>query len=184
MQNIFLQGKRIYLRPLAKNDLRGNYISWLNDEKVCEFNSHHVYPYTLPQAKSYIDSIRVDKHNIVLAIVTLRGNNHIGNISLQNIDYINRSAEFAIILGEKKYWGKGYAKEAAETIISHGFNELCLNRIYCGTSFNNVSMQRLATSLGMVKEGLRREAIYKHGNYNNLIEFGLLKKDYENTKEK
>jgi ribosomal-protein-alanine N-acetyltransferase len=40
MKNPFLVGENIYLRPLDLNDLRGNYINWLNDSEVCKYNSH------------------------------------------------------------------------------------------------------------------------------------------------
>jgi RimJ/RimL family protein N-acetyltransferase len=38
-------------------------------------------------------------------------------------------------------------------------------------------MQKLATKLGMQKEGERRDALYKEGGYKNIIEFGILKTD-------
>jgi ribosomal-protein-alanine N-acetyltransferase len=174
MKNVFLSGKRIYLRPLEKKDLKGNYVSWFNNEAVCEFNSHHVFPYTVAQAKNYIESKSGDKNNLALAIIVKKGNHHIGNISLQNINYINRAAEFAIILGENFFWGKGYAKEASLLIIAHGFKALNLHRIYCGTFAKNIAMQKLAKFLGMKKEGEKKDAIFKNGVYIDIVEFGLL----------
>ena len=40
-------------------------------------------------------------------------------------------------------------------------------------------MKRLAISLGMEKEGVRREAVYKDGKYLDIIEYGVLRRDYE-----
>lgn len=174
----FLTTKRIYLRALVEDDLRGNYIKWFNDAEVCRYNSHHFFPYSQEHGRKYIQDVDSSQDNLVLAIVTKKNNVHIGNISLLKINYIDRSAEYAILVGEKSFWGKGYAKEASDLIVKHGFVELNLNRIYCGTSEDNVGMIKLAKALGMKNEGVRRRAIYKNGSYHNIIEFGLLRSEY------
>ncbi|MFH0969688.1 MAG: GNAT family protein [Patescibacteria group bacterium] len=174
----FLEGKKIYLRPLTANDINDNYISWLNDSEVCKYNSHHAFPYNKHKAEEYLKNISLSKEILVLAIITKRSEKHIGNISLQQIDLLNSSAEFAILLGDKNYWGKGIAKEASVLIVNHGFKELNLHRIYCGTSSENIAMQKLAEFLGMSEEGRRKEAQFKNGRYNDILEFGILKKDF------
>lgn len=180
MNSPFLIGENIYLRCLDEKDLEGNYIQWLNDADICKYNSHHFFPYTYEKAKKYIKDVSNLPDALVLAIVLKENDLHIGNISLQNIDYIYRNAEFAIILGEKECWGKGYAKEASLLIIQHGFMELNLHRIYCGTSSQNIQMQKLALSLGMSEEGRRCEAIYKHGQFVDIIEYGMICHEFFN----
>jgi RimJ/RimL family protein N-acetyltransferase len=81
-------------------------------------------------------------------------------------------------MGNKLYWGKGYGEEAAFLITAYGFERLNLHRIYCGTFGNNVSMKKLAIKLGMRQEGIRREAVYKEGNYLDIYEYGLLKNEF------
>lgn len=179
MTKPFLEGKIINLRPLTLADADGNYLNWLNDGEVCKYNSHHAYPYGRELAIKYVEDKQASKQDLVLAIVTkTKRPKHIGNIALQNIDYISRSAEYAIIIGEKEYWGKGIAKEASLLILRHGFKALNLHRIYCGTSAKNIGMQKLASSLGMKKEGRRKEALYKSGEYADIIEYGLLRKNF------
>ncbi|MFY0631396.1 MAG: GNAT family N-acetyltransferase [Flavobacteriaceae bacterium] len=178
--NHFISGERIYLRLLKLTDLEGNYVSWLNDPIVSQNNSHHIFPYSKESAEKFIKDAYVQKDKLVLAVCVKDNNVHIGNISLQKIDFFNQTAEFAIMLGEKEYWGKGYSKEAAELIIHHGFNTMNLRRIYCGTFENNVSMQKLAKYLNFAQEGRRREAFFKNGNFIDIVEFGLLKKEFYN----
>lgn len=178
MKTPFLTGKNIYLRPLEEKDIEGNYVAWLNDSEVCNYNAHHVFPYTYEGAKNYIRTVSKSPSAIVLAIVIKENNMHIGNISLQDINYINRSAEFAILIGEKKYWGRGYSKEAAYLIVNHGFQEINLHRIHCGTSAKNIPMQKLANFLGMTEEGRRREAMFKHKRFVDMIVYGLLSKEF------
>lgn len=174
----FLEGKEIFLRPLSIEDIDGNYIDWLNDAEVCKFNSHRVFPYNKQRAEEYIKSVSLSKDMLILAIVTKKEKKHIGNISLQHIDFLNNNAEYAILLGDKEYWGKGIAKEASLLILKHGFLELNLHRIYCGTSSENIAMQKLAEYMGMALEGRRRDAQLKSSKYNDIAEYGVLREDF------
>jgi ribosomal-protein-alanine N-acetyltransferase len=178
MKKPFLIGERVYLRPLSLEDLNGNYINWLNDSEVNKNNSHHIFPYTREHAEDYIKTAYLTKDKLVLAVNLKDKDVHIGNISLQRIDLLNRNAEFAILFGEKEYWGKGYSKEAGHLIIRHGFSSLNLWRIYCGTFSDNIAMQKLAAHLGFKQEGLRREAFFKKDKFIDIIEYGILKPEY------
>lgn len=174
----FLSDARIYLRALEENDAMGNYAHWLNDLEVCRFNTHHVFPYTQKDALEYIQSIAKNRSTLVLAIVLHEGDIHIGNISLQGINHLQQTADLAFLLGEKEHWGKGYSREAGQLLIAHGFNALNLRRITCGTSQDNLPMQRLAEKLGFKREGVRREALFKNGQYVDIIEYGLLRSEW------
>lgn len=175
---IFIEGKKMYLRNLKKEDVYKNYIHWFDDKQVCKMNSHHRFPNSEEDMIKYIEDSNSSEYKLVMAVIAKQDKIHIGNVSLQNINYINRSAEFAIIIGERDYWGKGYAKECGELMIEHGFSTLNLHRVYCGTFSENIGMQNLAKSLGFIKEGIRYEAEFKNGKYVNIIEFGLLRKNW------
>ena len=174
---VFLRGPRIHLRALTENDLTVEYLQWLNDEEVCRHNSHAIFPNTQQKMKNYFDGLD-SQREVVLAIIDVGTGKHIGNISLQGINWVAKNAEFAILLGDKEYWGKGYGEEAAKLIIGYGFERLNLHRIYCGTMEGNEGMKKLALKLNMTQEGVRRQAIYKHGKYFDIVEYGLLKEEY------
>lgn len=175
----FLSGERLYLRALVEADASGPYVDWFNDEEVCRSNSHHILPYTLEDARAYIRHAAETRDALILAIVLRDGHCHIGNIALQQIHPVYRSAEFSIVIGDKTSWGKGYAKEAGRLICDHGFEALNLNRIACGAFDDNTAMKRLAAYLGMREEGRRRQAAYKLGRYVDVVEYGVLKHEYE-----
>lgn len=172
-----LKGERIYLRPIMPKDTEGNYPSWLNDEDVCRYNSHGNISYTKEMALEYINKITDNPLYSVFAVCLKENDEHIGNISLQQISKQNKSAEFAILMGDKTQWGKGYAKEASKLLFDYGFWRLDLHRIYCGTSQENIAMQRLALSLGMKLEGTRKEAMKKNDKFYDIVEYGIIKKD-------
>ena len=100
----------------------------------------------------------------------------IRTISLQSIDFINRSADLVIIMGEKAVWGKGYSNSACELGIRHGIERMNLNRIYCGTSELNTGMQKLALKVGMTLEGRRIKALFHRNKYVDMMEYEILNK--------
>ncbi|MGI8892275.1 MAG: GNAT family N-acetyltransferase [Bacteroidia bacterium] len=175
---IFLESERVILRPLTKSDLTPVYLQWLNDEEVSKFNSHATFPNTQEKMEAYYNSLQDNNRNVVLVIIDKTSNRHIGNIALQQIDWVSKNAEFAILIGNKEYWKGGYGTEAAELIVRYGFERLNLHRIYCGTIEGNVGMKKLAQVLNMKEEGVRREAIYKNGQYCNILEYGVLKNEF------
>jgi len=173
----FLHGPRVGLRPLRLSDADGPYPGWLNDAEVCEFNSHHVFPYSLERARAFIETAaRNDRTEIVLAMVV--EGRHVGNVALQAIHPLNRSAEFSILIGDRRCWGNGIGHEAGALLLDHGFSALGLNRIGCGTTEDNAGMRRLAVKLGMREEGCRRQAAWKRGRFVDVIEYGILASEF------
>lgn len=175
-KDIFLQGRTIYLRALNEQDILGNYSTWLNDLEITKYNSHGRFPMTVEKLLNFVQMSTQSNTSLVMAVVNIENDDHVGNISLQSINWIDRNAEIAFLLGEKSYWGKGIMLEAGKLIIKHGFNSLNLHRIYCGTSSQNIGMQKLAEKLEMTIEGIRKEALFNNGTYDDIIEYGILNK--------
>jgi ribosomal-protein-alanine N-acetyltransferase len=161
----------ITLRPLTRSD--AGYYRWFNDLDVTDGNSHGVYFMTYEECVDYIEHTS----DFVVGIIASTGI-HIGNVALQNINNIYRSADLSIIIGEKDYWGKGYGKQACTQMIEHAFNAMNLRRLSLGTFETNDAMKALAVSLGFQWEGLRRKAAWKNGRYVDIVEYGLLREEW------
>jgi [ribosomal protein S5]-alanine N-acetyltransferase len=167
----------IGVKGLGEEELAGNYPNWFTDADVCQFNRHGVFPKSKENIAKFVRSLDGDMNRLVWAVYRCSDQLHVGNISLQNISYIDRSAEIAFIFGEKSCWGKGFAFDAATLLLDHAWHKLNLRRIACGTASTNIAMQRLALKLNMIQEGIRRQALYLNGQYVDILEFGLLKSD-------
>lgn len=178
MNNPFLIGENVYLRPLSLNDLESNYLNWLNDPITNLQNSHHTFPYSKDDLTKYITNAFLSRDKLPLAIIDKTNDFHFGNISLANIDFINRRSDWGIIIGEKEYWNKGYSKEASFLLLKHAFDNLNLHRIYSGTTSKNIGGQKLMLSMGMIKEGVRREHLFKEGKYEDTIEYGVFREEF------
>ena len=174
IKNVFIRGKNIFLRDINLNDIEGDYKNWLNDPETNLYNSHGKFPYSISALKKYVERVTNKNDCIVLAIIDLESSLHIGNISLQYINWLDRNCEIAFLLGDKNYHSKGIMYEAGMLLIDHAFSKLNIHRIYCGTSSENLGMKKLAIKLGMKKEGVRKEAIFNNGKFHDVVEYGIL----------
>lgn len=166
-----------FVRPLAESDLDGAWPTWFEDQQVCKYNGHGKFFKSRAYFKNYLDGINREDR-IVWAVIHV-GDGHVGNVSLQQISMVNRTAEFAIILGDHRHWGKGLGNLVGRKLLEHGFNKLNLERIFCGTSATNIGMIKLATMLGMKHEGTRRLHLFLEGVRVDLVEYGILRSEFE-----
>ncbi|MDH4199229.1 MAG: GNAT family N-acetyltransferase [Spirochaetia bacterium] len=174
---IYELSKDYFVRPLAESDLDGAYPGWFEDQEVCRYNSHGKFFKTKSYFKDYLNELN-RLQSIVWAICHIK-DGHIGNVSLQQISLINRTAEFAIILGDKRHWGKGVGFLAGRKLLEHGFTKLNLERIYCGTAATNEGMKKLADAMGMILEGTRRRHLFLEGSRVDMLEYGILMEEFE-----
>ena len=169
-------GSQYYVRALREADLLADYPDWFEDQEVCRYNAHGKFPKTADYFQQFYKDLN-NEDRLVWAICH-DDDGHIGNISLQAISSINRNAEFAVILGDRRHWGKNVALDAANQIISHAFNKLNLERIHCGTAATNMAMRKLANKLGMTQEGIRRHHLWLDGEWVDVVQYGLLRSEW------
>jgi RimJ/RimL family protein N-acetyltransferase len=177
MQNQFLVSKRIYLRPVEEGDLE-RCLRWINDPEVITTLGKR-FPTNAAMEKEWLDSQYKSENSFSLAIMLKDGDQHIGNCGFNDIDYVNRNAEFGILIGEKDQWGKGYASEAARLLLDYGFEELNLHRIFLEVYAHNKRAQRAYEKAGFVHEGTMRESYFRGGVYHDTLVMAVLRSDWE-----
>lgn len=174
MYHPFLVSDRIYLRRLEREDLGGNYFQWLNDQNVTKWMRHGIFPNSYESMKAFYESQAMSKTDIVFAIILQEQDRHIGNIGLHSINYVFRSAEIGILIGETDCWGKGYAAEAISLLSRHCFTRLNLNRLAAGAVDKNVGSIRAFEKAGFSREGVARQAYFCEGQYHDCVNLSLL----------
>ena len=74
----------------------------------------------------------------------------------------------------KKYWGKGYAYEACESVIKYAFDEIKVHKIFAETIDNKKSIG-LMKKLGMNLEGvLKSHTLDNDCNWCDVYMFGIV----------
>ncbi len=173
--HIFLDGDRIFLRPLETDDIGGNYLEGINSQVLDIYTEHAQFPHNKFNLVEYAES-KWKSGDIWLGIFLKPDNKHIGNIELSDIDYIHSKAKFQIILWlEHK---NGHAFEAGKLLISFAFGKLNMNRIELGVNENNLPAIKLYKKLGFQQEGVLREAFIRNAEKSNSIAMGLLRNDF------
>lgn len=158
-----LESERLILKPVSVDThLTESYVSWLNDPEIYQFLETGVN-YTMDNLRDYLVSI-TGKSVFFWAIHLKFSDKHIGNIKIDPINLKHGLGEYGILIGEKKEWGKGYAKEASEIVINFCFTNLGLRKITLGVVSQNFAAIKLYDLLGFTIEGN-----YKlHGIYNGV----------------
>jgi RimJ/RimL family protein N-acetyltransferase len=170
--------KKVYLRAFEESDVE-SLVRWRNDLQVTNnLGGSSIFVSGLRERDWVFKAIKNDKNDIRLAICLSDLDKHIGNISLTSINWINRSAEYSIFIGEKEEWGKGYASDASRLILDYGFKELNLHRIHLTVKINNLRAIKLYENLGFIEEGVLRESVYKNGKYTDMMCMAILKSEY------
>lgn len=175
----FLESKNVILTPMCLSVVRkGNYISWINNQHSDLFTQHALFPHTLESLDVYAEGKQRSKNNIWLGIICKIDNNHIGNIDVSDIDWINRTGTYNILIGDTKYHGKGIGYEASHLLLSHVFHRLNLNRVQLGVDERNVAARKLYTKLGFKEEGKFEQCICEKNVFFDVIRMRILNSEY------
>jgi RimJ/RimL family protein N-acetyltransferase len=152
-----IESSRLILRPLGQQDLQPHYLSWLNDKEVQHYSRRRGRHFEMEDLKKFLDALpqSTDLHLAVIRKSDLR---HIGNISLNNRDDLNRSAEISIMMGDRETWGQGYGGEAVQALSVYGFQSLKLHRLWAESP--NPAFNQLMKRLGWNHEGTKRDAFW------------------------
>jgi ribosomal-protein-alanine N-acetyltransferase len=75
-------------------------------------------------------------------------------------------------------WGRGYATEAAATILDFGFSTLGLHRVQAACGPDNVASQRLLVRLGFSYEGRMRDHVFTNGAWRDSLLYSLLEHEW------
>lgn len=105
----------------------------------------------------------------------------LGIFKIDHIDHINKSVCFGLDIAVK-FRGNGYAKNIYKYFMDFYFLNLYMHRIYLSVIDCNDIAKNLYTSLGFVEEGRMREALYRNGQFNDLIYMSILKQEYLSSK--
>lgn len=167
-----VQKRTVLLRPLLESDIESIF-QWHNNTEVTLYSMNSlVTPQTERDVRIFIENQKNDK-TVTFGIVF--NDVLVGYIGLSNISTLNRSAEFFILIGDKKYWGKNIGYEAGRIVIEYGFKSLNLHRIDLSVSDLNIRAVKLYENLGFRQEGIKRDACYREGKYHNKIIMALLR---------
>lgn len=181
MKNPFLVGQKIYLRPHEDADLPV-WTSWFNDPEVTATLEQAYYPNTVVLQKGRLEALYGNSSIIQLAIVDRATDELVGTVSLHSINLFNRNGEVSIVVGNRKYWGKGLGREAVSLIVRHGFEKLDLHKITANMVVSNEGSRKVFEAAGFHLEATVREQVYVQGKFQDVYKMAIFKDGRSRTR--
>ena len=174
-----LETKRILLRPFELSD--GPRVKKLaGDKAIADTTLNIPHPYQDGMAEEWILT-RQSKfqagESVNCAIILKSIQELIGAIGLTVNKRFNK-AQLGYWIA-KEYWNQGYCTEVSKTILEYGFHELDLHRITASYIIRNPASGKVMEKIGMKKEGVLREHVIKWGKYEDVVSYGILRKEWE-----
>jgi RimJ/RimL family protein N-acetyltransferase len=103
----------------------------------------------------------------------------VGLVSLTGIDPVHRRGEFHLLIGRRDLHGHGLGSDATRQMLRHAFQDLNLHRVFLSVLSSNAAAIRVYEKAGFQREGLARQAAYKRGRYEDLVEMAILSREFD-----
>ena len=172
--------KMIRLRELKEKDA-SLMLEWMHDIDIQKSFKKRMLDTTIEDAKRFVKEAQLDEElvsgmSLHFAIVDI-DDEYLGTVSLKNIDFENRTAEYAII-SRKKAHGLGVAFKATGLVLDKAFGDLGLQRIYLSVYSNNEAAIKLYEKCGFKYEGEFRNHFIIDDLYVGWKWYGMLKDEF------
>lgn len=172
-----LRGKKVVLRPVdIEKDLE-RCRQWINDFETTSFLGKPYRPITREKERELLRVIIEKESSVVFAIDTFEGT-HIGLTGLHNIAHFDGTAFTGTLIGDKRYWNRGYGTDAKMVLLWYAFTVLNLRRINSHVLSSNPRSVRCQLKCGYEIEGTKRKEVYKNGRYYDLVLLAVFRRGW------
>ena len=170
-----IEGRLVHLRAREVTDIDDN-ARWSSDRELLElFGDRYERSHAASaDATRLWASAPLSSDDPRFAVET-KGGAHIGNTRLYEVTPEHGSARFAIMIGERAYWDRGYGSDAVLTLVRFAFDEMNLRRIDLETYAFNTRAIAAYHKCGFVEEGRRRQACYARGARHDVVMMSVLR---------
>jgi UDP-4-amino-4,6-dideoxy-N-acetyl-beta-L-altrosamine N-acetyltransferase len=165
---------KIQLKKITKSDLK-LLIEWRNSNKIFLYNTQY-FLLNLKMQMDWFNSLQNDSSRKMFMI--LHENVKIGICGLIDIDYKNKNANIAIIIGKTQLHTKGLGTMALSNLLNYGFKEIGLHRIGADVIEYNKTSIRLFEKSKFKIDVIQRDVIWRNNRWWNMYSMSILKDDF------
>lgn len=165
-----LRTERLLLREYTTNDFDAVH-AFASDQRIAKFVEWG--PNTTADTKKFLETCVAaqsdpNRSDFTLAVTVPHGD-PIGSVGLS---LTGGKGELGYVIGAG-CWGRGYATEAAESLLSFGMDELGLSEITATCRPENVASARVLEKIGMSRSGLRKADKLIRGHWQDSLVFSV-----------
>ncbi|MYB77331.1 MAG: GNAT family N-acetyltransferase [Chloroflexi bacterium] len=172
-------GEKVALGPLRK-DLVPTYTRWYNNFHTLRTLDTTPAPLTLEQdERQHERLVALSEAQVSFTVYERSSCRPIGSAGLLDVDYRDRSAEFALAIGEPDARGEGYGTETTQLVVDYAFTALGLHNVMLTVFEYNLAGIHVYTKVGFREFGRRRESIFMGGKLWDIILMDCLSTEWE-----
>ena len=172
-----IKTKRLNLTKFFQEDV-SRVTSLVNHREIASTTANIPHPYKEEMAVEWIgqqeQTLKQGK-NVVWAIRLEESSELVGAMGLE-LNERHHHGELGFWIG-RNYWNRGICTEAAQAVVSFGFKDIGLNKIYAYHICRNPGSGRVMKKIGMIREGRLNQHFFKWDKYGDAELYGLLAKD-------
>jgi RimJ/RimL family protein N-acetyltransferase len=144
-----ISGDRVSLHPKSLADAPRDYI-WRKDAKLAALNGQPTLKISFIRYVTQFEPASTSDHPTkeMLSIKTIAEGRHIGNCAVYDIDWDRAEAHVGIVIGDRRYWNKGYGSDAFRALVGYAFNYLGLRRLHLKTLERNTRARKCFSRCG------------------------------------
>ena len=148
---------------------------WNHDPEVMRWMQDG-YPQSRSRVARWLteELARNEYGDLLLGVEARADSRLIGLVRLHGTEPELGIAELDIYLGEKDYWGRGYATDTVRTVCRYGFDKMRLHKITLTVVTENEAAFRAYQKVGFVEEGRLRQVFRRDGRWYDQYTMGLL----------
>ncbi|HAS8600274.1 TPA: N-acetyltransferase [Vibrio vulnificus] len=169
----------LFFRRIEKSDLPYR-VDWINDPDINRTLTFST-PVSMSSTEKWFEISSNDNTKLNLTFFIKENQDFIPIAfgGFINVDLKNSRAELFVTIGNKDYHGKGIGKKIVSFLVSYGFEELNLNKVYLTTLDNNERAKLLYERCGFTVDGKLRKHFYHKGQFRDCYHMSILR---DNTK--
>lgn len=129
----------------------------------------------------YEKEVRKDIDMRFFTVLVRDSQKNLWYISLSEISYENRNANFGIVFFDTSEHGKWYGTEATQLILKYGFEILWLHKIKLDVLAENIGAIRVYQKCWFTESGRKKEEIFNWESYSDLLQMEIMRDNYTIT---
>jgi RimJ/RimL family protein N-acetyltransferase len=173
-----IQGTRVWLTAFTEAHLVApRYLEWLRDMEVVRYIGREEYltPIPFEEVRAYVEEVWANPLCTFFAVHSAADDEFLGTTKLNYLNQAGvatRTADVGIMIGDRRYWGKGLATDAICTVSHHAFDALEARKLTAGAVGANEAVLKAFLKVGYREEGRLRRKLLVEGEYEDHVLFG------------
>jgi RimJ/RimL family protein N-acetyltransferase len=168
-----IAGRRVSLRPVEERDYPLIH-AWQNDPDVW-WRMDYERPFSLDDIA---DDAEASRREGIPFVIEAEGR-PIGRIGLNQFRTRDRICSLYLFVGDRRAWGKGYAKDAVAALLRYAFDRWDLYQVELWALAVNEPAIRVYEACGFVPDARLRARSFKDGGWVDRLVMSVRREEFE-----